>query len=254
MALTAQTVILYGYEVNEFNSSIDFKAAATGATLTATLNFGAYTADQLLLQTKSVMEAADPDNEYFITIDRDINSGTENRVTFQTSGTYFDLLWLTGPRNATSAHALYGFDQLDRTGATAYTGENSSGIVLIPSYFAYTYLGPEFMRTVFGTVSITAGGIKEAIVWQVQEFFQAEFKHQPQTKVIAEWTPFLSWAIQQKPFEFTPMITDPGTYFGATLETTGTDGKGLGYVMAEELPDMPFLYRTGVMKFRKILT
>lgn len=254
MALTSQSTFLFGYEVNEFNSSIDFQAATGGPILTATLNFGAYSSDQLLAETKTALEAADPINNYTLTIDRTINSGTENRITFSTNGTFFELLWLSGPRNATSAHALYGFPQADYSGATAYTGNTTSGILLTPDYVAYNYLGPEFMRTVFGTVSITAGGIKEAIVWQVQQFFQAEFKFEPQTKVIAEWQPFLEWAIQQKPFEFTPQITAPTTYYGCTLETTGADGKGLGYVMSEQLPDFPFKYKTGMMKFRRILS
>lgn len=253
MALTAQSVFLYGYEVDQFNSSIDFQAALAGPIFTATLTSGSYSATELLTAVKAAMEAADPLNTYTATIDRTISGGTQNRITISTSGTFLSLLWQTGPRNFTSAYALLGFNQVDNTGSITYTAQNSSGVVLIPDYFAYNYLGPDFMRTVFGTVSITASGQKEAIVWQIQKFFQAEFKHQPYAKVIGEWTSFLTWAIQQKPFEFTPEISSPNTFYQATMETTGADGKALGFVMKEELPDMPFLYGTGLIKFRQIL-
>lgn len=254
MALVAQSVFLYNYEVTEFNSSIDFQSSFGGPIFTATLAFGSYTASQLLDAVVEAMQAADPSNTYQATIDRTVNGGTENRITISTTtSSFLSLLWLTGPRNFTAAASLLGFNNTDETGATTYTGQNSSGVVLIPDYSAYNYLGPDFMRTVFGTVSITAGGIKEAIVWQVQRFFQAQFKHQPYSKVVNEWTPFMTWAVQQKPFEFTPEITSPDAFYQATLESTAADGKGLGFTMAEELPEMPFYYGTGMMKFRQIL-
>lgn len=253
MSTTSQSLFLYSYEVTQFNSSIDFRAVAFGPILTATLQFGSYSATQLLEKVKASMEAVDPLNIYSASIDRTTLGGTENRITISTNGAYLDLLWLTGPRNFSSACTLLGFNQVDNTGATSYTGNFSSGIILIPDYFAYSYLGPDFMRTVFGAKSITASGIKETIVWQVQKFFQAEFKHQPYNKVVTEWTDFLTWAIQQKPFEFTPEISSPSVFYQATLETTGADGNGMGFSMAEELPEMPFLYRTGTMKFRQIL-
>lgn len=253
MALTAQSIFLYGYEVDQFNSSIDFQAVSLGPVLTATLDFGSYTATQLMAKVKGAMEAADPSNVYTVTMDRTIMGGTENRITIATGGSFLSLLWLSGPRNFTSAHALLGFNQTDDIGATFYTGENSSGIVLIPTLYAYSYLGPDFKRTVFGTVSITAGGIKEAIVWQIQRFFQAEFREQAYSKVISEWTDFLTWSIQQKPMEFTPEISSPTVFYQATLESTAADGKGLSFEMTEMLPDKPFYYKTGMMKFRQIL-
>jgi hypothetical protein len=253
VALSAQSVFLWGYEVTEFNSSIDFKSSATGAEFLATLTQGTYSATSLLQEVKRAMEAADPLHSFSATINRTVNSGTENRISIGTNGTYLDLLFLTGTRNASSADSLLGFNHADYTGATGYTGSVSSGTVLIPDYIGYNYLGPDFMRNVFGSLSVTAGGIKEAIVWQVQQFFQAEFKHEPQQKVIDEWMPFLVWAIQQRAFEFTPEITNPTVFYECTLESSPADGKGLGYIMQEQLPEMPFLYRTGLMKFRRKL-
>jgi len=199
------------------------------------------------------MQDADPSHTYTVTMNRTFNSNTENRITIATSGIFLSLLWATGPRAASAAATLLGFNVTDRTGSTSYQGNNSSGTILIPSLYGYNYLSPDFMRNLFGTVSITAGGLKEAIVWNIQRFFQVEFKHQPYSKVVNEWTPFLTWAIQQRPIEFTPEITSPTVFYQATLESTSADQKGLGFTMPEELPEMPFFYHTGNMKFRQIL-
>jgi len=98
---------------------------------------------------------------------------------------------------------------------------------------------------------VSASGLKEAIVFSFQQFISTEFKYEPKVKVENEWIPFLRWAIQQRPFEFIPMITDPDIFIDVTLERTSEDGKGLGFRMMEMLPQLPNLYKTGTLVFRK---
>jgi len=251
MALRNKSLFLYGYEINSFNSSLDFRSVSLGPVKLASISFGFYTLSELMLAIKSAMQGADPLNTYSVSANRTINSGTENRITISTSGAYLDLLFGTGPRIATSISSVIGFGAINYTGTTSYTGPTTSGTVLVPDYVGYSYLSPDFMRTVFGAINISASGNKETVVFAVQKFFQAEFKYEPETKVIAEWTDFMTWSIQQKPLEFTPDITIPSVFYQCTLESTGADGKGLGYTMQEMLPDFPFLYRTGMLKFRQ---
>jgi hypothetical protein len=101
-------------------------------------------------------------------------------------------------------------------------------------------------------VNLSASGKKETIVYQIQHFIQVEFKHEPQTTIITDWSPFFTWAIQQRPFDFTPEITTPNTAYQVTLETTTADGKGLAFKFTEELPDLPFHYTTGILTFRQV--
>lgn len=250
MALRAQSLFLFGFEIDKNNSSLDFRSVNAGPIKMATLRVGFYSLTGLMKEIKRAMEAADPINEYAVTANRTINDGTENRVSIGTSGTYLDLLFATGPRIASSVNLLIGFPSLDFSGLTSYTGTSSAGTPLISEYAPYNYVAPTMMRNVFGAVNIAADGTKEAIVWQIQKFFEMNFKFEPEAKVITEWTEFMTWAIQQKPLEYTPEITSPAVFFDCTLESTDRDAKGLGFKMKEQLPDFPFYYQTGILKFR----
>ena len=251
MALTSQSLLLYGFQVTALNRSLDFKTAALGAEKQATLRLGFYTLTGLMAEIARSMEEADPSNGFTVTAVRTFNGGTENRVTIATDAGYLDLLFATGTRNATSVHTLIGFLTLDYTGLTSYTGNNSAGTALVPDLVGYNYLGPEFIRKVFGSVNIAADGSKESIVFQVQRFLQVQFKYEPQQKVIDEWSPFFNWSIQQRPWEFTPSIASAASFYEVTLESTSDDGKGLGYAMKEMLPQFPFHFDTGILKLRQ---
>jgi len=250
MALRARSLFLYGFEVTKNNSSLDFRSVNAGPVKLATLNIGFYSLTGLMKEIKRAMEAADPLNTYTVTADRTVNSGQENRVRIATSGLYLDLLFGSGPRVGSSIAPYIGFNAIDRSGGLFYIGNSSAGTPLISELVAYNYTAPTMMRNVFGAVNIAADGTKEAIVWQIQKFFSMNFKQEPEAKVITQWTEFMTWAIQQKPLEFTPEITSPTTFFDCTLESTDRDQKGLGFQMKEQLPDFPFYYQTGLLKFR----
>lgn len=251
MALRHQSLFLYGFEITTTNRSLDFQSSYGGPTKLATLNLGYYTLTGLAYEIGRAMNAADPYNTYGVSIDRTADGGLGNRVTISTAGLFMNLLFGTGPRTSSSVASLIGFSATDQTGSLNYTGTSSAGFVLVPEYVGYSYLGPDFLRSVFGSLNISARGDKEAVVWQVQKFFQVEFRFEPEAKVISEWTPFMTWAIQQKGLEFTPDVSTPSVFYECTLEATDMDTKGLGYRMTEMLPDFPFNYRTGMMKFRQ---
>jgi hypothetical protein len=250
MALTAKSLINYGFEITVANASVDFRSASGGPIRQATLRFGSYSLTGILLEVKRAMETAAPGVTFTWTVDRTTASGTQNRVTVSTNSGYLDLLFATGPRASTNAAVVFGFTATDKTGSTSYTGTSTAGTNLVPDEIGYGYLPPDLYRNVFGALSVSASGDKESIVWNVQKFLQVEFKYEMQAKAIAEWSPFMTWAIQQKQFEFTPEITSPGSFYQVTFEATGADGKGLGFKMDEMLPDFPFHYKTGMIKMR----
>lgn len=251
MALTSRSTFLYGLEVTANNRSIDFKAAALGPEKQATLTLGFYSLSGLLTEVKRAMEAADPLNTYTATADRTINSGTENRVTISTSGIFLSLLFASGTRAASTSALILGYTATDKTGFLTYTGTSSAGTILVTEREGYSYLPIEMNKKVQGTVSVSAGGEKEAVVWQIQQFIDVEFKYEPEAKVLTEWEDLIDWVIQQKLFEFTPSIADPTEFVEVTLESTDADGKGLGWKWKEMLPQFPFFYRTGNIKLRK---
>lgn len=250
MALVGKSLFLYGFTVTANNSSLDFKSSMGGLERRATLTLGFYSLTGLMIEIKRAMQEVDPLNTYTVTANRAIAGGTQNRVTISTSGAYLDLLFASGTRAASSCASLIGFLAVDRTGATTYTGSLSAGTVLLPNYFGYNYLPPELMRKNFGSLNVTASGVKEAIVYSTQFFFQVQFKEIPEATAINEWSPFMTWLISQRRVDFTPDVNAPNTFYDCTLETSSDDGKGLGFKLTEMLPSKPFYYDTGMMKFR----
>lgn len=252
MALTKLSSFLYSYTVTTSNRNLDFKITALGSTLTAVLRLGTYSLPQLCEEITRAMGEQDATNSYTVT--PSYTSATANRVTIATSGAYLDLLFLTGPNASTSCRTLIGFNATDRTGSTSYLGNSTTGTYLFPAQIGYTYQPTDTQKKVQGVVNVSASGVKETVVFSTQEFFQIEFKYEPQATAFVDWEAFFSWAITGAELLFTPDITAYSTVVRCTLERTDFDGKGLGYLMKEMLPDFPFYYRTGILQFRKVPT
>jgi len=247
MALETKSALFYGIEVNGSNYALDFSVGAT--VYNATLRAGTYTADTLCTEIIRAMQEADISNTYSATYSRFILLGAiQSRITI--SGPTHRLLFATGPRTAVNCANLLGFLVADSTVATTHTGVQNFGSVIEPELIGYSYQPPETMQKTVGSLNISASGIKEAIVFSQQRFFQVEFKHEPAIKLLPSWEPFFIFATQQKLIEFAENRDNPASTIQCTLESTEFDGKGMGWLMREMLPDFPFYYRTGILKFR----
>lgn len=251
MALKAPSLILYGYTVDNTNQNLDFQSVMAGPVYTAVIPIGKYNLSTYLAALASAMILADPANVYTVTANRSIAGGLQNRITISTSGAFLSLLFTTGVHAAASIALMAGFTQSDKTGATSYTGSSTTGTAVIPVMTGYNWVKPTRNQKVFGSVNVSATGVKEAIVFAIQVFFEVEFKYEPESIIDTVWLPFFQWAIQQQDLEFTPEITSPNTFYPATLESTDADSQGLGFMMPEMLPDFPGLYQTGKLKFRQ---
>lgn len=251
MALRNQSLFLYGLAIDATNSSLDFKISG-GPTLLATLRQGYYSLNSLMTEVIRAMGEQSPLDIFTYAIDRSVNDGTENRVTVAIASGTITFLFATGPRVVSSCALTLGFTATDQTGASL-TSSSTAGTALITAREGYNYLSPDFTRKVKGAVNIAASGVKEAIVYEVQQFAQVEFRHEPEAKVIAQWRPLMEWMIQQRPLEFTPDYTVFSDVIEGTLERTSYDGSGLGYQLLEMLPEFPFYYKTGQLVFRKSL-
>jgi hypothetical protein len=136
MALEKRSLFLYGFEIKDTNSSLDFKNAALGSEIQATLKYGFYSLNSLMEEIARAMNEADPSNTYSFSIDRTQAGGTENRVTISTNGAFLTLLFGTGTRVASSIASTIGFLAVDQTGATSYEGVTSAGNSLMPELVA----------------------------------------------------------------------------------------------------------------------
>jgi hypothetical protein len=259
MALSSQSLILYGYEVGVDNQNLDFRAASGGPTLTAQIPIGDYSLTTLLSEIATALLSADPTSgqAYFATADRTVLGGLENRVTLAASGglsgTFFSLLFGSGPNASTSIAELIGFAASDRTGALSYTGTITTGTTLIPDFIGYNYADQNQQAKLMGAVNISASGLKESVVFNEQYFIDVEFKYEPKSK-LAQWVSFRDWAIQQRPFDFTPEVRSPSVFSPVTFEKTQYDSKGMGFLMKEMLSEeLPNFYTTGPITMRVVL-
>lgn len=250
MALKSKSLLLYGYVVEVANQYIDFKGSSAGPILTAVIQQGNYSLTDLMNQIALAMNALDGTNTYTVTADRTINGGTENRVSISTSGTFLSLLFGSGAHAAASVASTIGFLETDQTGQTSYTGVITTGSSIVPVMQGYNWVSPKRNRKNFGSVNVAASGLKESIVFQLQQFFRVEFRYEPESVVDQQWQLFFDWAIQQQDLEFTPEITQPSVFYNCTLESTEEDGQGLAWEMKEMLPEFPALYQTGELNFR----
>lgn len=251
MALTDLSLFLYGIEVGDPNFALDFRVVSLETPRQANIPFGTYSLTALCEQIIASMKAVAPLETFTCTIDRTAEGGKGNRITIGTTGGFLELLWGTGPRQSVSIHPTIGFGSIDRTGATSYTSTASSGIVLVPDNIGYNFSDDSKNQEVFGSLNISASGTKEAIVYSIQSFFGVQFKYILEPKWNAEWKNLFIWLIQQRLFEFTPEISSPNVILEGTLEKTSASGKGLAFIGREMLPQFPFLYDTGLLKFRK---
>jgi len=249
MALKNPSLFLYGLQITVENQNISFGTSSSetpgmDTARLAVLNVGYYSLSGLGIEVARAMAAADPQNIYSCTSDRSAAGGTQNRTTISTSGSYLSIYFGTG--NASNPATILGFDESDYTGATSYTGTGTAGTPLVPNQLGYTYLPPETMQKNFGSLNISASGLKESITWALQSFWQVQFKYIPED-LLSDWLPLVQWMIQQRELEFTPDVTVPNTYYAGTLEDPS---QGLEFYFSEMLPNYPFNYQTPLMKFR----
>jgi len=251
MALKARSLILYGYEINEFNTAIDFKNASGGPEIQASLNAGFYSLTTLCTEIKRAMEAADPANVYTVTANRTYVGGLENRVTIATTtGVFLSLLFGTGTRNGSSIAPIIGFAHADRTGALTYTGVQTTGTAYRPETIAYSYRGPDVLQLQDGVRTLSASGIKETIVFASQNFVELRLKHLRDKTACSNW---LVWATQQKPFEITPEFSTPGVFHNVTLDKTPKSDTGMAFELEEQVSmGMPGYWDTGLLRSRII--
>lgn len=258
MALSAQSLILYGYTISANNQNLDFVAVSGGPILTAQIPFGEYSLTTLLAAVQTALSDADTTSGqvYTASSDRSLMGGTQNRVTIAASGgasgTFLSLLFGTGPNSQTSIAETIGFNEVNNTGSTSYTGNFSTGTSLIPAFIGYNYADQMQQAKVFGAVNISASGLKEAVVFNEQYFIDVEYRYELKAN-LPNWVAFRDWAITQSPFDFTPEISSPNTYYPVTLEKSQYGTNGLGFLMKEMLPDFPNEYSTGPINMRVVI-
>lgn len=257
MAQKDRALFLYGFDVTNNNKYINFKNAAMGPELTATMNVGNYSCSEFLTEMKRAMEVADGVYKYTWAINRGVPDEKSNRVSVSTTAPFLSILFGSGTNAANSPRDIIGFSPADYTGSTSYTGFTNAGTVLYPDFPTWDYLSPDNMVMNDGSKNVSAAGIKETLVFAQMRFFQGQWKYitnfQGNTQE-TEWQNFLKYATRQLKFEFTPSVfEDVSLFYKCTLESTPADSNGLGYNLKQMRGDGLFrFYDSGLLKFRVV--
>lgn len=249
MALTTKSAFFYGLEVTALNYALDFQVGAT--VYAATLRRGNYTATTLAAEIARAMSEADITHTYSATYGRNVLFGSIVSQFAITGSSAFRFLFASGTRTAVNCAALLGWTVIDTAVSTNQLSNASFGETLEPDLIGYSYQPITSMRKIVGSLNVSASGIKESIIYSNQQFFQVEFKYEPEATALVYWADFFDYATRQNLIEFAEDKSVPAVTIDCTLESTEFDGKGMGYLMKEMLPDFPFFYRTGIMRFRK---
>jgi hypothetical protein len=250
MALTSKTLILFGIEVDQYHTAIDFKAVSGGPELKASIRQGYYSLTSLMSEISRAMQEVDEDNEYTVTADRTIGGGLYNRVTIASSGVFLSILFASGSRAGNSIAGVIGFTATDKTGSVSYQGSASTGTAYVPERIGYNYRGPDDLVKQDGVRTVSASGVKEAIVFGVQQFVEIQFKYCRTKTLLQSW---MKWATQQKKFEITPEITNPEIFYNVTLDKTPADSNGMAFELSEMLGlGLPNHWDTGLLRMRVV--
>lgn len=250
MALKDKSLFLYGFEINNTNQNLPFKASSGGAALNAVIPASFYTLATLATAIAAALNATDTANVYTVTVDRTAGSNLQNRITIATNGAFLSLLFSTGTLAASSIRDVINFGHSDLTGSTSYQNSTTSGTAFKTGWYGKNYQIPSANLRSIGSVNVATDGTKENIWWSIQQFLSVEFQYEAQADVLVTWAPFLEWMSKGRPFDFTPEVGTPATFYSVTLDKSNTDPKGMGITMKEMLPDFPLLYTTGPMEMR----
>lgn len=247
--VSSKSLLTYGIQITNLNNAIDWMQAGGGTVFSAFVPPGFYSVSELVVLITSILNSADASQAYLCSVNRAVAGGTQNRITISAS-VFLSLLFASGPNAANTIAPVLGFALTDRTGSLTYTGITNSGTLLLSTLAGYNFIPPTMFKKVFGAKNVSASGVKDAITFPIQRFTQVQFKYETTARVESDWQPFLDWAMQQYPYDFTPQISDPTTVYSVTLETVQGGADGMAYQLKEMLPQFPDHWDLGIMMMR----
>lgn len=256
MALGTFSKFYYGFEITFTNNKFDFDEGS--GELTAELDIGIYTAEQIADELKIQLDAVGT-KTYTVTFNR----STRKFTIAANTGTY-SILISSGSNATNSCYDDLGFTGVsDKTGSITYTSDDVAGSEYNPQFWLQDYTAPtEWYEKNDASVNQTAGGTVEIISFgdvQYTEFnilFITDLamdgrviKNNPNG--VDEANTFMQFATKRGPIEFMPDSSSPSTFYTVTLESTPENSKGTAYKLKEETgKNLPGIYTTGKLKWR----
>ena len=256
MALGTFSKFYYGFEITTSNNKFDIDEGS--GELTATLEIGIYTPEQMADELKLQLDAAGT-KTYTVSFSR-----TTRKFTIACDSGTFEVLIDTGTNASASPYDLLGFTGTsDLTGAGTYTSDSAAGYEYRPQFWLQDYTAPtNWYEKQDASVNETATGDVEIISFGDVQYtdFNILFitdkvmdgrviKNNPSG--VANANSFMQFAIKRGPVEFMPDEDTPSTYYTIVLESTPENSNGTAYKLKEEVgKSLPGIFTTGRLKWR----
>lgn len=252
------SIFYYGIEIDTDNQNLNFNEG--GSELTAVIDAGTYTHTDFATAIKTALDAAGA-LTYTVTFNRD------DRTYTISAGSNFSLLVSSGSTVGSGPFSLIGFTGSDRTSASTYTGNTTSGSAYEPQFKFQSWVSDDDNQSkVDAQVNESANGEVEVVSFGSRKIIELNIKYATDRDVsksgqiknnasgVANLRSFMQFAIGKGPFELMEDISDRSTYKKVILESTPEDSKGTAYKLKEfSLNGGPTgFYETGVIKLRNL--
>lgn len=254
MSLTTFSVFYYGHKITDDNYLIDIDEGS--GEINVELPIGSYT----LTTFVDVLESALNDFgtlTYSVTLDRNTRE-----ITISASAS-FDLLVSTGSSVGTSAWSIIGFSGSDRTGASTYTGNISSGSAYFPQYILQDHVSSDnYKKAVMSTVNESASGELEIVRFGTVRGVQFDIKYATDIPMdgkliknnpagVNDLNSFMDYVTDGNKIEFMEDESDRNTFQTLIIDSTPQSKDGIEYKL-KELYDkgLPNFFETGTLQFR----
>lgn len=257
MAIETDSSFLYGFDITTSNKFLDFQEGATE--YNAELSLGSYTLDGLLTEVATRMNAL-TSNNYVVSVDYQTRT-----ITIAGDAT-FSLLVTTGSNTGSDVFSLLGFTS-DKTGASTYDGDTTTGSEYLPQYKLQSYVPFEYIeRSSDAKVNESASGVVEVVEYSRVNFMECDIKYitditQPTNSPItnnangiSDYLDFIKYSVQKKPLVFIPDILNKGTYVNCILESTPESQKGVEFKLKKVNNISYKYYKSGLLTFRKLVS
>lgn len=255
MALSTFSVFYFGFEITSNNRFINFDEG--GGELSAELEIGSFTLDEMRTQIKTAMDAAGTDT-YTITISR-----SDRIITISSTGT-FSLLLSTGSQIGASPFTLLGFTGgADTASAASHSGDSAAGFKYEPQFILQDFVDDEdFQEKIDSSVNESADGTLEVVNFGTREFTEMSIKFatniaqdgkliKNNPNGVTNLRTFLQEITKKNPIEFMEDIDDPDTFEKLVLEAAPGSSTGTGYRLTELVNrNLPGYYEINRLRFR----
>lgn len=260
MSIKTEPIFYFVSPVDNTNFQLDFiEPNKANIELTATLNVASYTLTQLEEEVSRAMNS-EGQNTYTVSMDR------TSRVFTISADDDFDLLISSGQSSQTSIFPTIGFNGVDLTGLTSYSGA-VSGDSYEPQFPLQNFVGFNISKEGISTkVNESASGEVEVVTFGTKRMMSFNIKYitnnngkrsafsaDKNADFVQEAIDFMEFITDKNKLEFMGDKNFRETYDNILLEKTAGSGNGSGYTLKEMYSQkLSGFYETGSLRFRKL--